>query len=264
MSLLHADEPRGASLFLREDGGDDATPDLLSRLAPEEYRRLLDASAILQFAAGQDVFRQGDPHQGMFVIRSGEVRTYYIGPSGREITLAYWSPGNFVGGPVIFGGGRHMWSGRATRATEVLHLRGRELRRLMREIPNLAIGLVEALEHKGKCYSAMIHMLGTRSAAERLAQMLLLMADRDGRRTKAGVAIARRLTHEDLAKLVGATRQWVTATLERFEKGGAIGVLRTRLVILDHAKLRRFAGHIDEGGAGQARRWDETVGGNAP
>ena len=65
------------------------------------------------------------------------------------------------------------------RATEVLHVRGRELRRLMTEIPNLAIGLVEALEHKGKCYSTMIHMLGTRSASERLAQMLLLLAERD-------------------------------------------------------------------------------------
>lgn len=265
MSLCDAADPRAASLFLHEDECDGAAPDLLARLAPNECRRVFEASSLLSFSAGQDVFRQGDPHQGMFIILSGEVRTYYIGPSGREITLAYWSPGNLVGGPVIFGGGRHMWSGRAMRATQVLHVRGRELRRLMTTIPNLAIGLVEALEHKGKCYSAMIHMLGTRSASERLAQMLLLMAERDGRRTKAGVSIARRLTHDDLAKLVGATRQWITTTLERFESEGVIGVHRTRLVILDQAKLRRFAGHVEEmGGGASSRRRDDAIGENAP
>lgn len=238
--------PRNPSLYLRESEGDLAAPNLLARLEPNEYQRLLGVSSVLQFRAGQDVFRQGDPHYGMFIILSGEVRSYYTGPSGREITLAYWAPGNFVGGPVIFGGGQHSWSGRAMRATQVLHVRGRELRRLMTEIPNLAVALVEALEHKGQCYSTMIHMLGTRSASERLAQMLLLMAERDGRRTKAGVAIARTLTHEDLAKMVGATRQWVTTTLERLASQGMIDVHRTRIVILDAQKLRRFAGCMDE------------------
>lgn len=238
---------RNPSLYLREREGDCAAPNLLARLEASEYQRLLGVSSTLQFRAGQEVFRQGDPHHGMFVILSGEVKTYYIGPSGREITLAYWAPGNFVGGPEIFGGGLHMWSGRAMRATQVLHVRGRELRRLMAEIPNLAIGLVEALEHKGKCYSTMIHMLGTRSASERLAQMLLLMAERDGRPTKNGVVIARTLTHEDLAKMVGATRQWVTTTLERFVGQGMIDIHRTRIVIRDGEKLRRFAGCGDDG-----------------
>lgn len=238
--------PRNPSLYLRESENDSAAPNLLARLEPAEYQRLLGVSSVLPFRAGQDVFRQGDPHHGMFVILSGEVKTYYTGPSGREITLAYWAPGNFVGGPVIFGGGQHSWSGRAMRATQVLHVRGRELRRLMTEIPNLAIGLVEALEHKGQCYSTMIHMLGTRSASERLAQMLLLMAERDGRRTKAGIAITRTLTHEDLAKMVGATRQWVTTTLERLGNQGMIDIHRTRIVIVDLEKLRRFAGCIDE------------------
>jgi CRP-like cAMP-binding protein len=233
---------RRPSLHLRESERDMAAPNLLARLTPNEYRKLQAASAVLNFRAGQHVFRQGDSHYGMFIILSGEVRTYYTGPSGREITLAYWAPGNFVGGPEIFGGGHHVWSGHAMRATKALHVRGQELRRLMTEIPGLAIGLVEALEHKGKCYSTMIHMLGTRSAAERLAQMLMLLAERDGRRTQAGVVIARRLTHEELAKMVGATRQWVTAMLERLTGQGMIDIHRTRIVILDEARLRRFAG----------------------
>jgi CRP/FNR family transcriptional regulator, cyclic AMP receptor protein len=140
----------------------------------------------------------------------------------------------------VFGGGR------AVTPTKVLHLRGRELRRLMLEIPKLAISVVEALEHKGKCYSAMIHMLGTRSASERLAQLLLLMADRDGRPTQDGVAIARTLTHEDLAKMIGATRQWVRTTLGRLDARGMIDLRPRHIVITDRRELYRFAGYSDE------------------
>ncbi len=243
---------RSPSLYLSESH--QAAPNLLASLTAEENERLRAVSTPLRFLAGEDVFQQGEPHEGMFVILSGEVRTYYTGPSGREITLAYWAPGNFVGGPEIFGGGTHVWSGRAMRPTQLLHVRGGELRRLMRETPNLAVALVEALEHKGKCYSAMIHMLGTRSASERLAQMLILMADRDGRRCKEGVVVSRTLTHEDLAKMVGATRQWVTTTLERLCAQGMIDMRPTQFVVRDEQRLRRFAGCADDDANGARRQ----------
>jgi CRP/FNR family transcriptional regulator, cyclic AMP receptor protein len=242
MSVVTSIAAGAPSLYLREDETQAAAPDLLARLTPTERQRLTAASTLMRFRAGQSVFRQGEAHTGMFVIVSGEVRTFYTGPSGREITLAYWSAGNFVGGPAVFGGGAHVWSGDAMRATQALHVRGPELRRLMAQSPNLALALVEALEHKGRCYSEMIHMLGTRSASERLAQMLLLLAERDGRKTARGVAISRTLTYDDLAKMVGATRQWVTTTLERLAEQGMIDSNRKRIVIIDAARLRRFAG----------------------
>lgn len=233
----------GPSLHLHEEGGSEAASlNLLAGLSDEEYAEICAVSSIRQFAAGRTVFLQGDHHDGIFVILAGQVRTYYTGPSGREITLAYWSPGNFVGGPEIFGGSPHMWSGQAARPTQVLHVRGAELRRLIDRLPRLAVALVEALVHKGKCYSALIHMLGTRSAAERLAQLLVLMANLDGHATENGIVIGRTLSQEDLAKMVGSTRQWVTTTLDRFREQGMIEITPTRIVIRNEDALRRFAG----------------------
>jgi len=51
-----------------------------------------------KFAQGDQVFTQGEPHAGIMMILDGEIRSYYIAPSGREITLAYWTIGHFVGG----------------------------------------------------------------------------------------------------------------------------------------------------------------------
>jgi CRP/FNR family transcriptional regulator, cyclic AMP receptor protein len=235
------------ALYLgRAEVDDVGAPDFFAGLCADERSRLQAASSTLKLRAGQQVFSQGQFHTGIFIILSGHVRSYYVGPSGREISLAYWSRGDLVGGPEVFGGGQHIWSGRATVPTEVMHVRGPELRRLVTEIPKLAIAVVRALEYQGKCYSAMIQMLGTRSAAARLAQLLLVMADRDGHLAPEGLAIDRTLTHDDIGKMIGATRQWVRKTLDRLVARRLIKVRSTYIVITNRKELYRFAGYPDE------------------
>lgn len=232
----------GPSLHLCEEQGEAiASPNLFAGLSDEETARVFAVSSIEAYTAGDTVFRQGDHHDGIFIILAGRVRIYYTGPSGREITLAYWSPGNFIGGPEIFGGSPHMWSGQAHRPTQVLHVPGGELLRLIEALPRLAMALIGALVHKGKCFSGLIQMLGTRSAAERLAQLLVLMADFDGRRTPEGVAIVRTMSQEDLAKMIGATRQWISITLDRFHENGLVDITPHRILIRDVERLRRLA-----------------------
>jgi len=229
------------SLLLGEDGG-HAGGNLLAALEPEEYERLFRVSKPCRFKAGETVFLQGEHHAGIFIILSGQVRIYYSGPSGREITLAYWTPGNFVGGPELFGGSPHMWSGQAVRPTELLHVPGPALRQLLNSQPRLALVLLEMLVHKGKCFSTLIQMLGTRSAAQRLAQLLSLMADLDGIKRDDAIFIGRSLTQDELAKMVGATRQWVSATLERFREDGLIEFAPNKILIFDIDRLRVLGG----------------------
>ncbi len=145
------------------------------------------------------------------------MRVFYTSASGREITLAYWNPGNFVGGPDVLNAGTHMWSGVTATETQVLMLPSRELRQLILEIPALAIGIIEGLSFKGKCYSALAQILGTRSVSERLAHLLLQLAEIYGQPTKNGIFIDAAFTHVDLAHIVGATRQWVTMMLKRLQ-----------------------------------------------
>jgi CRP-like cAMP-binding protein len=234
-----AETPR--ALYLSESvievGG---RPNLLSRLSAEDYMAVRERGREIVIECGDHAFQQGEKHDGIFVIEAGSIRTYYTGPSGREITLAYWTPGHFVGGPEVFGGGEHMWSGVAIRRSRLLHLKGAEIERLMTRLPSLAIGIVEGLVFKGKCYSALVHMLGTRSVVERLAQLLLTLAELDGAACDAGLRIARQVTHEELATMVGATRQWVTKTMENFQKEGLIAVADRHITLCDLSGLREI------------------------
>src|SRR5712671_8069140 len=161
-------------------------PSLFETLSPPERETVLKRGRRKVLYRGQTLFNQGAKHDGIYLIETGRIRVFYTAPSGRAITLAYWHPGNFVGGPEVFGSGVHLWSGVASTNSSVVLVPGKTLRTLVTQIPSLAIGLIEGLSFKGKCYSALAQMLGTRSVTERLAHLLLHLADAYGVRTEQG------------------------------------------------------------------------------
>lgn len=221
-----------SSLLLTENsrtlGG---APSLFENLTLHEREIILKQGRRKVLYRGQTLFSQGAKHDGIYLIESGRVRVFYAAPSGREITLAYWHPGNFVGGPEVFDTGIHQWSGVAANNSSVVQLPGRYLRALALQIPNLAIGLIEGLTFKGKCYSTMAQMLGTRSVTERLAHLLLHLSDLYGVEDPQGILIAAAFTHADLAHMVGATRQWVTISLKRMQAKDIVASRRSQIVV---------------------------------
>jgi CRP-like cAMP-binding protein len=184
-------------------------PDLLSVLSPSQREAIISRSRRRHYPVGTPIFAQGENHDGIFLIESGRVQVYYTSPSGREITLAYWNAGNFVGGPDIFGGGAHMWSGTAVMPTGVLVLHGPTLKQFAVDIPALALSIIEQLTE--------LYGVGT---AE-------------------GTRIDYPLSHSELAQMVGATRQWVTTTLNRLKAAGVLVHAAGIITVLDAAKLRR-------------------------
>ncbi|MCP3397258.1 Crp/Fnr family transcriptional regulator [Bradyrhizobium sp. CCGB20] len=210
--------------------GLNAGAHFLDRLSVPERSRVHAAGRTITVPQGEMVFSQGDGHDGIFIIRRGQVRVYYTAPSGREITLAYWTPGHFIGGPEISGGGIHMWSGIAIEACEITALSGPALEKLLTGMPSFALALIDGLIAKGKCYSSMAQILGTRSVIERLAQFLLTLSELHGVAEGDTVVINRKITHDQIAAMVGSTRQWVTMMLKRFQN--------RRIIAIDGSSIR--------------------------
>ena len=237
----------GSSLLLTENhqsiGG---PPSLMEKLSLRERELVLKQGRRKVLNRGQTLFSQGARHDGIFLIESGRIRVFYTSPQGREITLAYWHPGNFVGGPEVFDSGTHQWSGVASSNSAVVQLPGRELRGLVAEIPNLAIGLIEGLSFKGKCYSALAQMLGTRSITQRLAHLLLHLSELYGVEDPDGKLIAAAFTHADLAHMVGATRQWVTISLKRMQDKNIVVNKRSQIVVCRQDILEEMRGQASD------------------
>lgn len=229
--------PGEHALFLSEgvDGLNEGAH-FLHRLTAEERARIRQLGRQIELQAGDAIFTQGEAHSGIFIIEEGRVRVFYTAPSGRQITLAYWTPGHFCGGPEITGRGTHIWSGEALDSCKMTLIPSAALHTLITQVPNFALCLIEGLVAKGKSYSAMAQMLGTRSVIERLAQLLVNLGELYGEAEGRAIVIHRRITHDQIAAMVGSTRQWVTMMLKRFHKDGVLSVT-PRYVRIDRPDL---------------------------
>ena len=218
-------------------------PNILESLNAADRDRVLAIGQRRVFKSGATLWRQGDAHEGIYLIEKGRIRSFYNGPSGREVTLAYWLPGNFVGGPDIFGDSVHMWSSSADRPTTALYLPKGPLRKLTVASAAIAVCLLDAVAFKAKCYSAMAQMLGTRQVGERVIRLLVFLGTTYGIEDESGVMVSASFTHADLASLVGATRQRVQVEIARLQERRIINYRRGLLQILDMDAL-----HAEEQG----------------
>lgn len=215
-------------------------PNVLAGLSTSDRQLVMSVARRRHVEPGGVIFSHGDAHDAIWLIEAGLVRTFYSSPSGREITLAYWAAGNLVGAPQVFGGGTHLWSCKAVSSTELLAIRGADVRMLVERSPRVAVGLIEALAFKVRWLSGLVQVLGTQSVTGRLASLLETLSHLHGVPEGGSVAIDTPFTHEDLANMVGASRQWVTTALDRFQEQGIVRIRKRHLIITRPDLLRRL------------------------
>lgn len=201
-------------LLAQNSGASTAPPQILGRLSHAAREILLTTGRQRTFVDGEILFSQGDRHDGIFLIRSGLVRSYYVSEGARELTLGFWGEGHFVGAPQMFGGGCHAWTSVANGPALCLFLPGAALKALSERHSDLCMALLDALSHKSLCYCSLLQLLATNSMKVRLARLVCALSMREGPRST--------LTHGQLASMIGSTRQWVSRALASFETDGLV------------------------------------------
>lgn len=213
---------------------------LFSQLPPAETSRLLDASSLRQFPAGQALFHQGDVPEYLFQILSGLVRVTQLNSEGEQITLRIMRPGDLCC-VAAFRQRSYPATATAIKATSVLAWRTSSFIALTQQSPALADNVVciagdrtremlqRATEMTGKCI------------AQRIAASLLRLSAQAGVRTPAGIHIESPVTRIDLASMAGLTYFTVRRTLSAWQKQGLVKSGRHRLTILDISRISEIA-----------------------
>lgn len=212
---------------------------LFAELQPHERDIFLSRCTRQHFNPGTDIFSQGEPYTTSYLIRSGVVRTYYVAPSGKEITIAYWPEGTLIGGPNVFKERRsHIWSAQAVTEVAAEQIRGHDLEELTMRIPRLAHYIIETLTFKLHWVSVLLQAFGTQSVRARVARLLLQLGKRYGVEGPQGTVIAHHFSHDELGRMVGATRCWVTLALKELKNEGIIATHGRDISVLSMKALK--------------------------
>jgi CRP/FNR family transcriptional regulator, cyclic AMP receptor protein len=207
-------------------------PNLLIKLLALDPQRRAAFIKFRKHPAGELIFQQGGRQTGLHIIHNGTVRAFYTAPSGREITLAYWQAGDLLGTDRLYQRGVFRWSCQAVSPTATYAIAMSDMRTLVSEFPEFTVALVEALSFKIQWLSGLVQVLGTESVSTRLAHLLDSLCELYGIQSDRGTIINAPFTHEDLAAMVGASRQWVTMALARFQERGLLKLGKRRIEVL--------------------------------
>ncbi len=213
-----------------------------SRLSSDLRSDILSRSSVRRLTDGALLAARGAPADEWCGVARGAVRVSSVSLSGKQVTLTYVEPGTWFGDISLFDGMPRTHDSNAHGETTLLVVRKPDFKELLARHVELYDALLRLNCRRLRLLFDVVEDLNTLPLAARLAKQILLLARSYGVQQGEEVRIGLQLAQEDLAQLLGASRQRVNQELKALEREGAVRIEPTRLVVLSHDILMAAAG----------------------
>ena len=212
--------------------------DWLSGLSNDETQRILGASSSRDHARGEIVFEPALQPRSVYLLERGLVRIYRLSALGDEATLGYVRPGEVFGELGAISDQPRESFARAVCASRVWRIPRAELRLVLDSHSRIAVSLTTQIGNRFRRIESRVENLVFRNLRSRIANILLELAEDFGRDEGDGRLIDLPLNQQDIATLVGATRQSVNGCLGELRETGLIAYRSRRFAVPNVAALR--------------------------
>jgi CRP-like cAMP-binding protein len=216
---------------------------LLDGLSPEDLQRSCPTAAASLFPSGSKIYFQGKRCEEVFCVLEGQVKLARVNREGRELTTALMTAGEFFG-PALGAPGAPEAPETATArgATTVWRVPAREFHQLLLHHPHLGLRMVESLARRQRQTQRRLECAVFKGTEARLAETLRELSGAFEPRCEHGLGTHIRLTQQELADLVGATRPVVSTILNRLRKQGVLGYSREYLCVRSIEAIEQLIG----------------------
>ena len=196
------------------------------------------------YRRGTTLFTEGQPANGVYMLCAGRVKLLTYSEEGRSLIVRIAEPGEVLGLSACVAGVPHEGSAQVVNDCQVNFVRRSEFLGLLKNNSGAAINAIRELSHLYHKAHAQICSLGLSvSASDKLAKLLLDWSSKSGNADGAA-RIRMSYTHEEVAEMIGTSRETVTRMLKIFKERGLIVFEGTELVIPDKRRLRESIGHM--------------------
>ncbi|BCJ27570.1 MULTISPECIES: Crp/Fnr family transcriptional regulator [Actinocatenispora] len=214
---------------------------LFQGVDPEAAEALAKDLDIVEFRKGDVVFTEGEPGDSLYIVLSGKVKLGRRAADGRQNLIAIMGPSDMVGELSLFDPGPRTATGTAVTDLRLARLRKAAMRPWLTNRPEIAEQLLRVLARRLRRTNDSLADLIFTDVPGRVAKNLLQMAGRFGTRDGGVLRVTHDLTQEELAQLVGASRETVNKALADFASRGWLRLDGKSVIILDPERLARRA-----------------------
>ena len=212
----------------------------LSAVEMAEMDRMLPAHRV---ARGELVYSQSEPMTALFVLKRGRVRIFRVAEDGKALTMAILEPGAVFGEMLLVGQRMYDNYAEAIEDSMICQLSAADVERYLLSDPRIAVRVSRLLGEQVAKLQARLADLALRPLPGRAASMLLDLAEA-APASRFGLSPSIRLTHEQLAGLLGATREATSKAMADLASQRLVRQGRGRIVIQDLKGLRKLAGRL--------------------
>jgi CRP/FNR family cyclic AMP-dependent transcriptional regulator len=208
----------------------DAPAEVLAKIAGTAETR--------SYRARQVVYLPGDRAVGVHFIASGRVKVSKVTRDGKELTLAYRTSGDFFGETCLLEGGPREEMIEAMENTTSVEVDRAGIDGLLADNAQVSYQFSRALITRWRGLQAKVEQLVFKDVGSKLAELLLRLGSEHGIEHRRGLVLALKITHQEMANLIGSTRETVSLTLSQFKRKGLIQTEGRKVILTDREGLR--------------------------
>jgi CRP/FNR family transcriptional regulator/CRP/FNR family cyclic AMP-dependent transcriptional regulator len=213
--------------------------DIFANLSEEDAQELMAVARKRSFRAGEVIFHRDDPGQVLYIIKEGKVKIALISPDGQEISLVVFGKGECFGDLALLDGEPRSADAIALDKVECYTLQRSDFQNAIMKHPTIAIQVLEVLSRRLRKTDQMVENLIFLDVYGRVAKKLLELANEHGVKVDDGTRIEVRLTQQELASMVGASRESVNKVMGYFTDKQYISTDKHKITIHRIADLQR-------------------------
>ena len=217
--------------------------DLFERLSAERIEQLESHCRMRNYERRNLVYLPADAGNAVLLLVSGRIKLYHLTSEGKESLLGLIEPGELFGELAVVDSERRDEFAEAMIKSTVILIPRDEVQQLMEEQPVVSLEVMRLMGLRRRRMERRLKSLLFCSNRERLIHLLLDLAAKYGQPDPDGIQLGIRLSHQELASMIGSTRETVTVTLGELQLDRAVIVRRRQIILSD---IERLAASIGE------------------
>lgn len=215
---------------------------LFAGMSEADIAAIGHATTMTHCVRGQQILSPDDPPDRIHIIKKGRVRVFRMTPDGKQLTLDIFEKGTILGDMGLLGQDRLPEAyAEAIDDGVICTITPDELRKLIERFPVIGVNVIRHLSRRLQAAERELEAMAYQRVDQRLARKLLDLAQRFGVTTERGTLIQARLTQQELAEMVGTTRETLAHTLADFRRRDLLDTSHHQVVIRDAERLADLA-----------------------
>ncbi|CVK18648.1 MULTISPECIES: Crp/Fnr family transcriptional regulator [Sporomusa] len=213
---------------------------IFEELAPVDLAAIDNVTVERRYKKNMIIFMEGEPGEGFHYVKSGKVKIVKMAQDGREHIINILGPGEVFAEVLLFNRGPYPATSVALEDSVIGIIKNVELENVVVDNPRIALHIIRVMNKKLLHAQMKIKTLALSDTFARTAQILGRLAQQYGREVTGGIRIDIDMTRQDLANLVGTTRETVSRVLSSMKKDKVIDLAEQQIIILDEQRLSRY------------------------